>query len=96
MRVRLAVPRFWRAATRYAAAMTPEAARRVVQPLPRPKGLDQYEGLWVAVLDGDVVAAEETSHALALKIHAMDHRRRREISVEFVRPRSDSYIVGVG
>lgn len=70
--------------------------RRGIRPLPRPGNLDLYEGLWVAVLDDEVVAAERTSHKLALKLHGMDHRKRSRVSVEFVRPASDSYIVGLG
>lgn len=67
-----------------------------VAPLPRPAELDQYAGLWVAVVDGKVVAAEETSHRLALTLNKMDHRKRKRAVVEFVRPTSDSYIVFTG
>jgi hypothetical protein len=45
---------------------------------------------------GPVVAAAETSHSLALKLHDMDHRKRRRVVVEYVRPTTDSYIVGAG
>jgi hypothetical protein len=62
----------------------------------RPATLETYQGLWVGVIDEEVVAAESTSHALALTLHRMDYRRRRRVVVEFVRPQTDSYIVGVG
>ena len=74
----------------------PRTPDRGIRPLPRPANLALYEGLWVAVLDEEVVAAEPTSHRLALKLHGMDHRKRSRVSVEFVRPASDSYIVGLG
>jgi hypothetical protein len=58
--------------------------------------LANFEGMWVAVIDGVVAAAEPTSHALALKLIGMDHRKRDRAVVQYVRPPSDSYIVGVG
>jgi uncharacterized membrane protein len=67
-----------------------------VAPVPRPSGLDQYQGLWVATIGDEIVAAAETSHRLALDLHAMDHRRREQVVTEYVRPNGDAYIVGVG
>jgi hypothetical protein len=58
--------------------------------------LQRFEGMWVAVIDDEVVAAEHTSHKLAQRLHGMDHRKRDRAVVEFVRPTGDSYIVGVG
>lgn len=75
--------------------MAERAARRIA-PVPRPDVIERFAGMWVAVLDGDVVAAEPTSHALAMRLHGMDHRKRRRVVVEYVRPTTDSYIVGVG
>lgn len=69
---------------------------RRVAPIPRPAGLDGFAGMWVAVVGDEVVAAEHTSHKLAIKLRGMDHRRRRHATVEYVRPATDSYIVGVG
>jgi hypothetical protein len=43
-----------------------------------------------------VVAAEETSHRLALTLDRMDHRKRRRAVVEYVHPTADSYIVFTG
>lgn len=76
--------------------MEPARRRRKVAPVPRPEMLERYAGMWVAVIDDEVVAAEQTSHALALTLHGMDHRKRRKAIVEFVRPATDSYIVGAG
>jgi hypothetical protein len=67
-----------------------------VAPVPRPPMLDAYHGLWVALIDDEIVAAAETSHQLALQLHSMDHRKRARIVTEYVRPDSDAYIVGVG
>jgi hypothetical protein len=66
------------------------------RPLPRPDDLDRFEGFWVAVVDGKVVVAAPTSHELALKLHDMDHVKRARAVLEFVRPRTDAYIVGAG
>ncbi len=73
----------------------PIHARRV-SPLPRPARLARYEGLWVAVIGLEVVAAAETSQQLALMLNDMDHRRRSQVVIEFVRPTTDSYVVGAG
>jgi hypothetical protein len=73
-----------------------DAPRPRLAPEPRSPGLSKFEGLWVAVIGDEVVAAEKSSHALALKLHEMDHRRRSRAVVEYVRPTGDSYIVGAG
>jgi hypothetical protein len=65
-------------------------------PVSRPQELMRFVGMWVAVLDGKVIAAEPTSHSLAVKLHDMDHRKRRRAVVEYVGPATDSYIVGAG
>lgn len=83
---------WWRRRRRYRAEMRPAHFK----PEPRPSNLDGLEGKWVAVENGRVIQAAETSHELAVQLHAMDHRRRRRVVVEFVRPDSDSFIVGVG
>ena len=80
----------------YRRGVVERPARGRVPALPRPAGLDAYVGLWVAVRDGKVVAAAETSHQLALQLHDMDHRKRHRTAVEYVRPSGDSYIVGAG
>lgn len=79
---------------RVVASATSETHR--VAPVPRPSELDRFEGMWVAVIDGSVEAAEHTSQKLAMRLHQMDHRKRRRAVIEFVRPTSDSYIIGVG
>jgi hypothetical protein len=78
----------------YPRGMAPLGGKRAVGPA-RPD-LSSYEGLWVAILDGQVIDAGETSHTLALRLREMDHRKRHGAVVEFVRPTVDSYIVGAG
>jgi hypothetical protein len=80
----------------YRARMGQDLPVRRVSPVARPSNLDSFEGMWVAVVDDVVIEAEFTSHQLALKLHGMDHRKRRRAVIEFVRPSSDAYIVGVG
>ena len=80
----------------YRAPVSTSDSPQRVAALPRPDGLDMYDGMWVAVADGEVVAAAETSHKLALELHGMDHRKRRQVVIEYVRPTTDSYIVGAG
>jgi len=70
--------------------------RPTMAPVPRPAGLDAFAGLWVAVVDGEVVAAEPSSHQLATALHRMDHRKRQRAVTEFVRPTGDAFIVGAG
>ena len=78
---------------RYRGSMTPATK---IAPVPRPQNLDGYEGMWVAVANGEVIAVGETSDELALRLQAADIRKSREAVVEYVRPGSDAYIVGVG
>ena len=67
-----------------------------IPPVPRPANLSIYEGMWVAVVNGEVVAADGSSNGLALELRRMDHRKRDRAVVEYVRPRTDAYIVGLG
>lgn len=88
------IGRLWSRRTRpgYGSNVSPMRPR--VAPIPRPEGLDRYEGMWVAVIDGEVADAAHTSHQLALQLHKMDHRRRERVVIEYVRPTGDAYIVG--
>lgn len=74
--------------------MEPLGGRRAIGPA-RPD-LTSYEGLWVAIVDGEIIEAGETSHQLALRLREMDHRKRQGAVIEYVRPTVDSYIVGAG
>lgn len=65
-------------------------------PIPRPAGLEGFAGMWVARIGDDVIAAAPTSRELAYTLHTMDHRKRAEAVMEYVRPSSDAFIVGAG
>ena len=67
-----------------------------VAALPRPPEFNELQGMWIAVAESEIVAVAETSHQLALKLHEMDHRKLRQVVIEFVRATTDSYIVGAG
>lgn len=69
---------------------------RKIAPTPWAPELNEFEGMWVAVYRGEVIEVAATSRELARRLHVMDHRKRREAIVEYVRPSTDSYIVGVG
>ena len=75
--------------------MTDEDPRKV-SPVRWAPELNEFEGMWVAVYRGEVIASARSSRELAQLLHLMDHRKRRESVVEYVRPSTDSYIVGVG
>lgn len=91
-------PREWLRRTGQGYRQVMGIARRddFVAPVPRPAALDQYVGMWVAVIDGEVVAAEATSRALAYRLHQMDHVKRSRVVMEYVRPATAAYIVGAG
>lgn len=89
-------PRWWTRRRRGYLDPVGASHEQRIPPVPRPAEFDDFVGRWVAVVDGRVIAAEDTSHRLALRLHDMDHRRRRKVVVEYVRPTADSYIVGVG
>ncbi len=67
-----------------------------VPPVRRPPALDGLEGKWVARVGDEVIAVADTSRELALVMHRLDHRKRDGAVVEFVRPSSDAFIVGLG
>ena len=95
---RLQALRYWwlRCKDGYRAPMSESPRTRRVAALPRPSELNEFEGMWVAVDGHEIIAVGETSHQLALKLHAMDYCKRRRVVIEFVRPTTDSYIVGAG
>ena len=66
-----------------------------VPPVKQPVGIERYEGLWVAILDDDVIAYAPTSRELATKLKGMGPRGQ-EATVRFVKPPVAGYVVGVG
>ena len=69
---------------------------RRLKPVPRLPELDRFVGHWVAIKDGKVIAASESSQDLAYELHKLGPRAEGAVT-EYVRPgRDDAYIVGVG
>jgi hypothetical protein len=66
-----------------------------VHRLPFPRELEGHEGEWVAVRHGTVVLSAMSSSELAAKIKA-SRLPVAGMTIEYVRPASCSYIVGVG
>ena len=66
-----------------------------MQPEPRPENLDIYENCWVALKNGEIVAAAPTSQELACEIRRLGSKASG-CTMQFVRPSADAYIVGVG
>lgn len=64
-----------------------------VEPVAYPKELGQYSGKWVALVDGEVVAAGTTTSQLALELKRLGIKRA---STQFIAPPSTSIRVGVG
>lgn len=64
-----------------------------VEPERHLDALDEFEGKWVAVKDGRVVAAADTSSDLAYRLH--DRDIRGAVS-RYVPRSSDSERVGIG
>lgn len=61
----------------------------------RDPALSRWSGLWVAVKDGEVVAAAETSHALVKKVVELGPAARGAVA-QFVPEPSDATVIGVG
>lgn len=64
--------------------------------MPHLDALDEWVGHWVAVKDGEVIAASETSADLAYRLKTMGSRAEGAVT-EYVRPgREDAYAIGAG
>lgn len=85
----------WRAAhpSRYRRYV--ESPREPMEPERRLPELDRWEGLWVAVKDGEVVAAAPTSRELVPALHKLGDRGRGAVA-QFVPKPTDKIIIGVG
>ena len=67
----------------------------LIPPTHRPAALSGYEGKWVALLHGEVIASAESSRDLAAIIRSMGSRTQDSV-MQFVRPPVSGYVVGVG
>ena len=68
---------------------------KAVQPAPRPDGLDGREGLWVAIKDGHVIAGANSSGELVRRVIEMGPVAEGAVA-QFVPPREDAIVIGVG
>jgi hypothetical protein len=66
-----------------------------VEPDRRLRDLDNFVGRWVAVKDGRVVAAADTSRSLVYELHKLGSSARGAVA-QYVPPASESAMVGVG
>lgn len=60
-----------------------------------PESLARFVGLWVAVLDGDVIAAARNPRELAANLHEMGPGAAKAVA-RFVPEPSDVIVIGVG
>ncbi len=68
---------------------------RQIPPVERPVGIEQYEGRWVAVLHGEVIASALDDRALARELRLLGPDAQDAV-MQFVRPPVAGYIIGVG
>lgn len=64
-----------------------------VKPVRHLDELDEFRGMWVAVLNGRVVEAAESSRELAYRLRQRD---LSDATVEYVPPPSEGIRIGVG
>jgi hypothetical protein len=75
----------------YSRGMSP----RNVVPIRRDPELDRWVGMWIAVKDGEVVAAAYNSGELVRKVIEMGPKAEGAVA-QFVPQRQDSIVIGVG
>lgn len=69
---------------------------RRLEPIRRPPDLDRWAGHWVALKQGEVIAAASTSSELAFRLRELGSKGEGAVT-EYVRPgHEDAYAVGVG
>lgn len=69
--------------------------RKPLEPERRLRDLDRWEGLWVAVKDGKVIAAASNSRELVPKLVEMGPAGQGAVA-QYVPRRSDTIVIGVG
>jgi Family of unknown function (DUF5678) len=72
-----------------------EQARRRVEPERRLAGIDHWAGLWVAIKDGEVIAASENSRDLVAMVRSKGAAGDGAVA-QYVPRRSDEIMIGVG
>jgi hypothetical protein len=89
--------RSWRVAWRvaYLRAMGSRQRARRVEPERALPGLDQWSGMWIAVKDGRVIAAAHNSRDLVPMVRQLGEAGQGAVA-QFVPPRTDEIVIGVG
>jgi hypothetical protein len=70
-------------------------ARTKVEPVRRPAGIDRWAGLWVAIKDGEVIAASENSRDLVAMVRSKGPAAAGAVA-QFVPRHTDDIVIGVG
>jgi len=86
--------RLWRVAWRVAYVRGMGRTRHV-EPERALPGLDKWSGMWVAVKDGKVIAAAYNSRDLVPMVKELGEAGRGAVA-QFVPPRTDEIVIGVG
>jgi hypothetical protein len=71
------------------------ARRGRVEPLPAAPELDHYQGLWVAVKDGEVITAAETSSELVFRLQKLGAKGKGAV-MQRAPKRTDAVVIGMG
>jgi len=66
-----------------------------VEPVPRPAVLDEYQGEWVAVLDGQVVAHSISSREVVRQLKRLGESAEDAVLMRSAAP-TDALAVGLG
>lgn len=88
---------FWRVVNRrtYCRGMEQRRKPPRVAPERKPAGLDSWAGLWVAVKDGEVIAAAQTSRELVPRVREKGEAGHGAVA-RFVPQASRDIVIGVG
>jgi hypothetical protein len=70
-------------------------ATHAVEPVRRPDFLDNWVGMWIAVKDGEVIAAAYNSRELVPMVREKGKAGEGAVA-QFVPPRSEDIVIGVG
>lgn len=66
-----------------------------VEPERRLADLDRWEGMWIAVKDGEVIAAAYNSRDLVPELHKLGQKGKGAVA-QYVPRRDDAIVIGVG
>ena len=89
------IRKLWRVVKQSAYRPSMKRAPNAVQPEQRLDALDGCEGMWVAVKDGQVVAGAYNSAELVRGVIEMGPKAEGAVA-QFVPPREDAIVIGVG